>query len=250
MKEYQKTHMTSSPSLVLREKAKSYPEPSIRYSDLFWLFLFGSFLGFLLEGLWSRALYGAWANHSATVWGPFCIVYGLGVAVMHVLSFSLHERSFFVQFPIYALVGSLLEFWAGLFQELFFGATSWDYSDQWLNVDGRVSLRMALVWGILGLSYSLLLFLPVERWLARTRSPRWHIACGALSVLMAANLALTAAAVHRWHERMEGCPPTGEWEVYLDRVYDDTTMREIFPNMIFQSKPRVERVVCTGPSRA
>ncbi|MBQ8345061.1 MAG: hypothetical protein IJY42_02210, partial [Clostridia bacterium] len=45
----------------------------VTYLDLFWLFLFGSVLGFLLEGVWSIFKRGQWDNHSATVWGPFCI---------------------------------------------------------------------------------------------------------------------------------------------------------------------------------
>ena len=50
----------------------------LRYTTLFWLFFLGSIAGFVLEGLWRIILVGHWENHSATVWGPFCIVYGIG----------------------------------------------------------------------------------------------------------------------------------------------------------------------------
>ena len=223
-----------SPSPTLREKAKVVPRQAIRYPDLFWLFLFGSLLGFLLEGLWNIAMRGSWANHAATVWGPFCIIYGLGAVAMYTLSFPLRERSVVVQFVIYATAGSLLEFSASLFQELCFGSTSWDYSDQFLNVGGRISLRMTLLWGILGLIFSLCIFPLATALLAYTHSKGWNVACGLLSVMMAANLLLTAAAVRRWHDRLEAIPAANNWEAYLDQTYDDRTMEEIFSNMVFE----------------
>ena len=48
------------------------------YEELFWVFFLGSILGFLIEGIWNIILVGEWVDHSATVVGPFCIVYGVG----------------------------------------------------------------------------------------------------------------------------------------------------------------------------
>lgn len=224
-----------SPSLDQRERANAVSAGNIRYSDLFWLFFFGSVIGFLLEGIWNLVMRGEWANHSATVWGPFCIIYGLGSVVMYLLAAPLQGRAIGLQFLLYAVMGALLEFEASLFQELCFGSTSWDYSAQWLNIGGRISLPMTLIWGILGLGFSLFVFPVLQFLLERTHGTPWQLACGVLSVVMACNLLLTSAAVRRWHDRMDGTPPMNEWEVYLDRKYDNVTMSEIFSNMVFES---------------
>ncbi len=37
--------------------------------------------------------------------------------------------------------------------EFFFGAVAWDYSGTFMNIDGRVNLMFALIWGVLGFAW-------------------------------------------------------------------------------------------------
>ena len=41
---------------------------SIRYADLFWLFMAGSMLGVLIEGVFCIFSYGRWETHTEAVW--------------------------------------------------------------------------------------------------------------------------------------------------------------------------------------
>ena len=120
------------------------------YATLFWLFMFGSVAGFVLEGLWCVITDGHWESHTATVWGPFCIIYGIGAVAVCLLSGLLREKSLPVQFAAFSASGAAVEFFGSLFQELCFGSVSWDYSGHLLNLGGRVSLKMALMWGRAG----------------------------------------------------------------------------------------------------
>lgn len=56
------------------------------YVALFWLFMAGSALGFIAEGLRCVLTDGHWENHSSTVWGPFCIIYGVGALAVYLIS--------------------------------------------------------------------------------------------------------------------------------------------------------------------
>ena len=56
------------------------------YAELFWVFFFGSILGFVIEGIWHIILTGEWVDHSATVVGPFCAVYGVGAVAAFVVA--------------------------------------------------------------------------------------------------------------------------------------------------------------------
>lgn len=96
-------------------------KPKIEYSTLFWLFFFGSVTGFVLEGIWRIILLGHWENHAATVWGPFCLVYGVGAVVIYVVTYAIAEKSFFVQFLVFAAAGSAVEYVASYLQELIVG---------------------------------------------------------------------------------------------------------------------------------
>ena len=58
----------------------------VNYTSMFWLFMFGSVAGFLIEGIWCVIRSGRWENHSATLWGPFCIIYGFGAVLVYLLA--------------------------------------------------------------------------------------------------------------------------------------------------------------------
>lgn len=76
---------------------------SIKYQTLFWLFMIGSVLGFLLEGLWCVIKTGHWEHHVATIWGPFCIIYGIGAVAAFLISQLLSGRHVLLQFGAFFL---------------------------------------------------------------------------------------------------------------------------------------------------
>ena len=76
----------------------------LRFSVLFFLFFFGSIIGFILEGLWCILKRGHWENHSATVFGPFCIIYGLGMVAFYLLSIFINRKNIFIQYGNFDLL--------------------------------------------------------------------------------------------------------------------------------------------------
>lgn len=205
----------------------------LKYSTAFWLFFFGSVGGFILEGIWRIIKYGRWENHSATVWGPFCIVYGLGAMAMYIAAYYLKGQKLPVQFIIYCVAGAAVEYAAGLFQEVFFGSRSWDYSNYVLNINGRISLVMSLVWGVLGVAFAKLVFPLIIRVQNKIEGKLNSVLCFVLSIFMAANLLVSAAAIMRWERRLKGIEPRGEVERILDKRFDNERMRKIYNNMHF-----------------
>ncbi len=206
----------------------------LRYSTLFWLFFTGSLAGFLMEGVWRIFTIGHWENHSAVVWGPFCIVYGFGAVAMYLVAFFSEKKRLWLQFLIYAAAGMAVEYLASYFQELFFGSRSWDYSDDFLNINGRVSAGMGGIWGLCGLAFVKLLYPLLKRIDESLHGGVFaRVSCIVLSVFMAANLLVTSAAILRWKNRLEGQPPKYAVDRYLDRHYDNGKMSEIFNNMVF-----------------
>lgn len=204
------------------------------FSSLFLLFMTGSVLGFVIEGIWYRIKIGAWENHSAVVWGPFCIIYGIGVVAIYLLSCWLHRKNMLIQFLAFSLSGAVVEYFSGLFQELCFGSVSWDYSHHVLNIGGRVSLQMALFWGVLGILFIRCIFPYLSRLLDKLHGKLVTIVCLALAVFMVIDLLVSAAAVLRWRERQNEIHASNTIEIFLDEHYDDDTMRKIYPNMLFR----------------
>ena len=151
----------------------------LSYTSIFWLFMLGSILGYLLEGFWCILTKGHWEHHAATLWGPFCIIYGIAAIVLYITAYYIQKQRVWVQLGLLMGVGVLIEYTASLLQEVFFGSTSWDYSHHYFNIGGRVSLRMAILWGFLGFLFLRLLFAPLSDLLQHMKGRGWHIFCGA-----------------------------------------------------------------------
>ena len=79
------------------------------YPELFFLFFTGSILGFILEGIWRVIRTGTWENHSATVYGPFCIIYGFGAAALYWITGNVSGMPLWQQFIRFAAVGAAVE---------------------------------------------------------------------------------------------------------------------------------------------
>ena len=204
------------------------------YEELFWVFFFGSILGFVIEGIWNIILVGKWVDHSATVVGPFCAVYGVGAVAAFLVSHLLPRRAVGLQFLAFAITGGAVEYFTSLFQERTFGSVSWDYSSHTLNLGGRVSAQMAILWGFLGMVFVGLIYPTLKKLLCRMHTQKWHIFCVACSVFMAFNLIVSASAIFRWKERKEALPPSSSWESYLDATYPDARMEYVYSDMHFR----------------
>lgn len=212
---------------------KRLNDKRMNYTDLFWVFMAGSVLGFVVEGLWCVLRKGVWERHVATVWGPLCLVYGVGAVAIYLMAvYSCGWRPT-KQFIACGVAGSLVEYFTSLFQEIFFGSRSWDYSEHYININGRVSLRMTLMWGMLGVLFIRWVLPVLQGMLSRMQGSAWRAACAVLSCWLVVNLLVTGAALGRWKERQQGIAPGNRVEESLDERFPDPRMEALFCNMVF-----------------
>lgn len=203
------------------------------YPEFLFIFITGSIAGFLLEGIWKMIRTGAWENHSATLYGPFCIIYGVGAAALYGISGFVIDFPLWTRFLVFALTGALTEYVGSVLQEKLFGSVSWDYSDRFLNIHGRTCFSMTMIWGILGLLFSRFCFPVINRFFSAAAN--WPVdgICIVLSVLMSADLMISAGALFRWYKRIEGIPARNPIEERLDKHYNNERMEKIYNNLEF-----------------
>ncbi len=212
----------------------SHQEQEISYPVLFWLFVAGSLLGFVSEGLFHLLRKGTWAFRVGTLWGPFCVLYGFGAVVMYLVALTIQRKKPLIQFAIFALTGSAVEYVAGVFQKACFGTQSWDYSAHAMNLGGYISLKMTLLWGIAGMGLMYILLPLIFSSFNRLKLTQRVLLCRMMTAFMCVNLLLTSAALLRWQERVvEASPASNAIETYLDQSWPDERMRKRFPNMEF-----------------
>lgn len=116
----------------------------------FWLFLFYSFCGFLLEITFARLFRHPKRDRKCHLLLPVCPVYGLGA-----LGILLLPQAVKASPPLLFLGGAAAataaEWGMSLFYEKAAGAAFWDYRALPLNIGGRVCLWFSLFWGLLAL---------------------------------------------------------------------------------------------------
>lgn len=131
------------------------------------------------------------------------------------------------KFLLFGCLGSGLEVIAGAILEFGLGMYAWDYSGQFMNFRGYVSLGMTAAWGAIGLLFSFAVPY-VDGAYAFMQTHAWHIAYVILSVFLTIDLAFTALCLVRWAERRYDIPPLTKFEQFIDEKYDDVFMQNRF----------------------
>lgn len=122
--------------------------------SIFWKFLIYfiiySIIGFLLETIYAIFTKGILESRQSFLYGPFCIVYGIAAIVM-IATLSKYKNNNKKLFFYGIIVGCTVEYLASYVGELLFHVKWWDYSNDFLNINGRTCLFYAILWGILSI---------------------------------------------------------------------------------------------------
>jgi len=222
-----------APSLLISTDCSAKPYKAIKPLSLynvFWMFVFGSFIGYVVETLYCLAKTGIFENRSSMLFGPFNIIYGIGALALYI---GLHKISNIPCVLLLGMVsGSVIEFIASWFQQTVFGSVSWDYSSLPLNIGGRISLLFALFWGVLAVLWVKCLQPLFERLILFTpkRIKKQITVC--LIIFFVLNIAISIIAVARWEARLDGIPAANTLAVWIDGLFPDTFMEWVYANMM------------------
>ena len=113
-------------------------------------FIIYSMAGFIIETLFGFLTKGMLESRKGFLYGPFCPIYGVGAIIM-ILSLQYFKKNNYTLFFGGFLIGSIVEYLISYFGELIFKVNWWDYSDRFLNINGRICLTFSLFWGLLAI---------------------------------------------------------------------------------------------------
>lgn len=131
--------------LTVIEKHKTFK----KLSKIFWIFIIGSILGFIIETL--VTIIQNENFRQVLVLSSFIPVYGLGLVIFYIIlpNAETNVQTFIASF----VLGGIIEYLFSYFQERYFGIVSWDYSNLLFNLNGRTSLIHCIFWGIVGILF-------------------------------------------------------------------------------------------------
>jgi len=120
------------------------------FSLYFILFLIYSFIGWIIEVGNFLVLDKKFVNRGFMI-GPYCPIYGYSAIIM-IFYLNQYKDNVLTVFLLAVFVCSFMEYVVSFIMEKLFNARWWDYSDRKFNINGRVCLINAVLFGLLGVA--------------------------------------------------------------------------------------------------
>lgn len=171
-------------------------------------FIVYSFFGWIIESVFKTILEKKWVN-SGFLYGPFCPIYGFGAAIM-MLILSPFKDNILLLFITAFLVLSLWEYIAGWLLEKKFNTKYWDYTDNFLNINGRVCLLNSIFWGVLGVVFTTIIHPFTSNFIEGLNSNTIIFADIVLSIIMTVDAIITTIHVKSFDASIKAIKDLGE----------------------------------------
>lgn len=112
-------------------------------------FLIFSVIGWLIETCFSFYSLGHFTKRGF-LFGPLCPIYGWG-AIILIMFFRTYKKHNLKLFIYSALIFTIFEYLVSYGMEALFSLKWWDYTDEFMNLNGRVSIFYTFAWGIIAI---------------------------------------------------------------------------------------------------
>lgn len=199
------------------------------FYKVFWLFLAGALIGDLVETVFCRITLGWWMSRSSVVWGPFSLVWGIGIAMFTLLLYQHRNRSDSFLFVVGTVLGGSFEYFCSVFTEIVFGTIFWDYSKVPFNLMGRINLLYCFFWGIASVIWFRVIYVRISNLIEKIPMLAGKILTWILVIFMTVNIVISGIALSRYQERQDGIPAKYAWQEVIDDHFDDAVMKRIYP---------------------
>ena len=117
-----------------------------KFITYFWIFIVGSFLGFLCETIWCIIRWKKIESRKGLIYGYFIPIYGIATVFISLLIDLFNIKNYGLFFLIIFLICAIVEYISSVCQEKCFGTKSWDYSKMIGNLHGRINLLYLSLW--------------------------------------------------------------------------------------------------------
>lgn len=198
--------------------------------DLFWTFVAGCMIGVFVEQVFIYIAVGVMESRVGLVVGPFNPIYGVGAVVMLMCLYRFKRWPALLML-VSALCGSTIEYIFSFCEETFFGTRSWDYSNEPFNLNGRISLKYAFYWAVLGALFIYFIYPALSKLIGLIRGNVGNILSWTMLIFLIVDMIVSAAAVARYKQRYFDPVPHSVVDQILDEAYPDDKIEKIFPSM-------------------
>lgn len=140
------------------EKSKKH---IINFRYLLLYFFIYACIGWLLETFYAIGVLGHFVKRGF-LFGPLCPIYGFGGVIL--IQFLKKYKSNKIKLFCYsAIIFTIFEYVAGFALDALFAGRWWDYTNDFMNLNGRISIFYTFAWGIIAIVFTKLIHPFVEK---------------------------------------------------------------------------------------
>ena len=199
----------------------------------FWLFLIGSFVGFIMETIWCLLRNKRFEWRKSLIYEPIIPIYGLSGLIILLVCNYLKVNTTFQIFLVGFVISTIIEYIASFLQEKLFGTISWDYSEFPLNLGGRVNFLYSVLFGLAATVFYKSILLPINEYLLSVNITNTVITLFVISfIFFITDVIISAIAAFRMKERGNNIKRTSYFWHLIDNKYNDDYLKKIYPNAI------------------
>ena len=134
-------------------------------------FFICSFIGCVCEILYAFYVEKTFVKRGF-LYGIACPIYGFGAVMLIIINDLISKKTNSILFKmiIMAMVFTAFEYLVSLVFELIFGIRWWDYSNEFLNLHGRICLQFSILWGIAGGIFIQFIYKPMQKLIKEIRN--------------------------------------------------------------------------------
>ncbi len=170
-------------------------------SEIVLVFSLCAFAGWLIEVAY-RSFHQKRFVNAGFLSGPFLPIYGLGALFVLSLDPLVEGLHPLVRFAAYGLVLTAVEYAIGALSEKLFGLVLWDYSQNRLNLHGRVCMLFSLFWAAIAFGFRQAVYPPIDHAVKSLDVRILHISAAGLVAYFVLDFAASAAVLQDFVARL------------------------------------------------
>ncbi len=177
----------------------------INYVLMFFAF---SAIGWIIETIYCSLGNKKFINRGF-LYGPVCPIYGAGALLFEILVAPLSEpfaKRWWLVVIVGMVLADILEYLTSYIMEKLFNARWWDYSENFLNLHGRICFKHTCYWGLFSFIFVYVVSPVYNYFIGFVPQNTRNIAVGIILVIFLVDLILTVKAtmdIHRLLKKID-----------------------------------------------
>ena len=134
--------------LAYKSKINKKLSKNQEYALYFFIF---AFLGWCMETIYGFIVLGHFTKRGF-LFGPLCPIYGYGALIL-IIFLGKYRNNGIKLFTYSAIIFSIFEYLVSYVLEVLFNSFWWNYSNDFFNLNGRISIFYTISWGVIAIIF-------------------------------------------------------------------------------------------------